>query len=260
MKKQILTLLLCVVFLLPTSGFSEVFADDASVFQCENFSYALRQDGSAEIVKAVGSEALVIPSSLDGHPVVAIRSGAFENGRGIQSISLPDSILELEGNPFSSCSTLEKLLVSPEHSTLAVVDGVLFSKADKRLVCFPAELFTNFYTVPDGTEEIGEKAFFNSKHLVSVTVPGSVSRIGESAFSACPYLETAVLSGGVEEIGDYAFHLCENLRRVTVPDSVTVSGRFAFLGCYKLTDLTLPKNIPAIGEGAFLQVPLQQGG
>ena len=260
MRRIVSALLFC-SFLLVSSGVLPVaWAEDAAEFTSGEYTCALLPDGSAEIVRHTGNEkSLVIPASLDGHTVTSIGDCAFENGKGIQSITIPDSIVTVGINPFASCNDLENLIVSEQHSTLAVVDGVLFSKPDARLVCFPAELFTNFYTVPAGTKEIGERAFFNSKHLVTVTIPESVSRIGESAFSVCPYLEKAFLSDGVAEIGDYAFHLCENLQSVKLPGSVTAIGRYAFLGCYQLTDLTIPKNT-AVGEGAFLQVPLQSGG
>ena len=261
MKRIVSTFLLCVIFLCPPFMPLPSWADGASVLRCGEYSYTLQQDGSAEIVEYTGNpEALELPASLDGHPVTSIGDGAFQNGNRIQSITIPDSIVTVGSNPFSSCAALEKLFVSPEHKTLAVIDGVLFSKPDQRLVCFPAELFTNFYSVPDGTMLIGDRAFFHSKHLVTVTIPGSVLKIGESAFSVCLYLEKVILSDGVREIGAYAFHLCEKLQNVKLPESITDIGRYAFLGCYKLSELSFPRSSTAIGEGAFLQVPLQQGG
>ena len=253
MKRIVSAFLLCVIFLCPPS-----WADGASVLRCGEYSYTLQQDGSAEIVEYTGNpEALDLPAFLDGHPVTSIGDGAFQNGNRIQSITIPDSLVTVGSNPFSSCAALEKLFVSPKHKTLAVIDGVLFSKPDHRLVCFPAELFTNFYSVPDGTTLISDTAFFHSKHLLTVTIPASVSKIGESAFSACLYLEKVILSDGVREIGDYAFHLCERLQSVKLPESITDIGRYAFLGCYKLSELSFSRNSTVIGEGAFLQVPLQ---
>ena len=257
MRRLISAFLFCALLLFPVVAVTSVWADDAAIFTSGEYSCRLLQDGSAEIVKVTGhgEKTLELPSSLEGYTISAIGDCAFENGKGIESITIPDSILTVGINPFSSCSTLEKIFVSPTHPTLTVVDGVLISKPDSRLVCFPAELFTNYYIVPDGIREIGSRAFFNSAHLVAITIPESVNRISESAFSICSYLEKVTVLGGVMEIGPYAFHLCENLKSVQLSDSVTDLGRYAFLGCRKLNDLTIPQSVTNIGEGAFLQVP-----
>ena len=256
MRRLISAFLFCALLLFPAGMLPAAQADDAAVFTSGEYSCTLLPDGSAEIVKVTAHrESVELPSSLEGYTISAIGDCAFENGKGIKSITIPDSIQTVGINPFSSCSTLEKIFVSPTHPTLAVVDGVLFSKPDSRLVCFPVELFTNYYTVPDGIREIGSRAFFNSEHLVSITIPESVKLIGESAFSVCSYLENVNILGGVTKIGDYAFHLCERLLSVKLADSVTEIGRYAFLGCRKLNDLTVPQSVTDIGEGAFLQVP-----
>ena len=248
-------ILACLLLLLLTSP---VLAEmpPQEVRSSGGYDYILLEDGTAKIIRHSGGEKeLIIPSVLDGYPVTAIGDCAFENAGSIESITIPDSVVELDINPFSSCRWVKEILVSPAHSTLTVEEGVLFSKPDSRLVCFPVELFTNFYTVPGWVREIGSRAFFNSKHLVSITIPDSVKLVGESAFSVCSYLEKVEILGGVSKIGDYAFHLCERLQSVKLTDSVTEIGRYAFLGCRKLNDLTIPQSVTDIGEGAFLQVP-----
>ena len=254
-RKWLSGILACLLLLLLTSP---VLAETTSqeVRSSGGYDYILLEDGTAKIIRHSGGEKeLVIPSVLDGYPVTAIGDCAFENAGSIESITIPNSVVELGINPFSSCRRLKEILVSPAHSTLTVEEGVLFSKPDSRLVCFPVELFTNFYTVPGWVREIGSRAFFNSKHLVSITIPDSVKLIGESAFSVCSYLEKVEILGGVSKIGDYAFHLCERLKSVKLADSVTEIGRYAFLGCRKLNDLIIPQSVTDIGEGAFLQVP-----
>jgi hypothetical protein len=259
MKKLISLFLLCSCMLFLSLP---VFAEgrDQQILFSGDYGYILLPDGSAEIIQhSGGHESEMIPPELDGHTVTTIGDYAFENGKGIKSISIPDTIISLGANPFAFCPDLVSIWISPEHPTLTVKDGVLIDKTDHRLICFPAELFTNFYTVPSEVEIIGERAFFNSQHLVTITIPENVKRIAESAFSVCVYLEKVTLLGGVEEIGDYAFHLCERLQSVTLSDSVTKIGRYAFLGCTKLKDLTIPEHTKDIGEGAFLQVPNQGG-
>ena len=54
--------------------------------------------------------------------------------------------------------------------------------------------------IPDGITTIGDKAFYNNQHLVSIVIPDSVSRIKSTAFA-----------------------YCTRLTSVTIPDSVTVT-------------------------------------
>ena len=85
-------------------------------------------------------------------------------------------------NPFLGCYALERIIVSPEHAALATIDGVLFSKADKRLICYPTVRKEASYTVPKGIRIIGDYAFAVCSSLTSITLPESVTSIGEKAF------------------------------------------------------------------------------
>ena len=102
--------------------------------------------------------------------------------------------------------------VSPDHPTLETMDGVLFSKPDKKLVYYPYTLDAESYSIPDGIEIIGDWAFSDGTNLTSITIPNSVT-----------------------SIGDNAFNICQGLTSVTIPDSVTSIGEGAFKDCKKLT-------------------------
>ncbi len=107
--------------------------------------------------------------------VTRIGSHAFEKCRKLASVTLPDSITEMGDNPFLACLKLTDIHVSPSHPYLEVIDGVLFSKPDKRLICYPRALAAKEYTVPDGTVIIGENAFGTVPALKQLFVPSSVT-------------------------------------------------------------------------------------
>ena len=73
--------------------------------------------------------ALELPGSL-----TSIGDGAFARCKKLYSIELPESIASIGGNPFSGCERLTSIRVSLDHPYLATIDGVLFSKPDRRLV------------------------------------------------------------------------------------------------------------------------------
>ena len=75
-------------------------------YSCE---YQILEDNSAEIISYFGSEPQVsIPDSLDGHPVLIIGAGAFEDNYELLSVELPDGIVEIGDSAFKSCWKLNK--------------------------------------------------------------------------------------------------------------------------------------------------------
>ncbi len=128
--------------------------------------------------------------------------------------------------------------------------------------------------IPEGTTEIGLRAFEGRRELVSVSVPASVKRIGEGAFSGCANLERVMLREGLESIGRFAFSDCPKLNKLVIPDSAAdVNGRsfeesrirFPVLNASRDTlfycpaeaagsEFTVPEGVRRIGTWAFLNL------
>lgn len=248
MKKRLF--LLSFVFML-MSIFSFTYAEDVN-----NYEYEIQEDGTLIITDfyrwyssylanpSAHTPTLVIPEEIDGMQVTAIGPDAFENC-SLELITIPHGITTIYGNPFRDSSKLA-FDVPKDHPTLALIDGVLFSKPDKRLICFPKtkDSIKN-YTVPEGIQIIGDHAFYGSS-LSTITLPSSLVSIGTESFMYCDKISKVSIPDSVTTIGDFAFSYCDQLREINIPMSLTSIG----VNPFRSTKVSpsVPKNHPVFNS------------
>ena len=271
-KKSLWTVL--VVVLLMVLAMNGAAADEEA-FKSRNYRYRILEDGTAEITKySGGDEVLKIPETLDGKTVTGIGDYAFSERRSLtsielpdgvmsmgdyafyqcdalESIVLPDSMVSMGTNPFLDCESLKNIRVSPEQPVFAAIDGVLFNKAEKSLICYPAGKQEEAYEVPQGIQQIGDSAFWHCASLTSIKLPDSVTSIGDGAFSSCSALTSIELPDGLTSIGDSTFSRCSTLTSIELPDSVTNIGDRVFWYCSALTSIELPESVTSMGIDVF---------
>ena len=255
MKNKCFLALLMVVVMMCACWTGAVADDERETFTSGDYEYALLDDGTIEITKYNGSaDRLTIPAKIAGKTVTSIGYGAFAGCTFLTSVSIPDSVEQIGTNPFAACSALKTISVSPEHLYFATIDGVLFRKADKALISYPAGIKSSTYTIPQGIAAIGDGAFYSCYSLTSVFIPDSVTSIGDSAFAFCSSLTSVSIPDSVTSIGDSAFYSCYHLTSVSIPDSVTSIGDSAFYYCFILT-LTVPRNSYALEYAKTNNIP-----
>lgn len=62
---------------------------------------------------------------------------------------------------------------------------MLFNKDKSELSAYPIGNKRSSYTIPDGVEKIGKKAFYGCRYIESLTIPVSVAEIEASALGNC---------------------------------------------------------------------------
>jgi len=119
---------------------------------------------------------------------------------------------------FSGCYRLTSINVSLNNPTFESINGVLFNKSTKALICYPRGKDGD-YSIPRGIRIIEDYAFSVCSGLTSVTIPYGVTSIGDSAFSECSALRTITIPGSVTSIGKDVFNECPNLTVTVTRDS-----------------------------------------
>ena len=237
-----------------------------------------------------GLTSVTIPDS-----VTDIGDYAFSGCSGLTSITIPDSVTSIGNGAFSGCSGLTDVYYQGDLSGwlgIEFADSSANPMVYTKNVYIDGELLQGDIVIPDGTEKIGDYAFYNCSGLTSIIIPGSVTDIGDYAFSGCsnltsitiPFvgekadgtgatyfgyifgasvywdndeyvpetLKEVIIAGGTN-IGEDAFSGCSGLTSVTIPDSVTSIGERAFSGCSGLTSIVIPDSVTSIGGYAFLE-------
>ena len=234
-------------------------------------------DGNTYSVTSIGDYAfqgssltsVTIPSS-----VISIGTEAFKRS-GLTSVTIPSSVTSIGAGAFAQCADLTSINVDSDNPNFSSKDGVLFSKDEKTIVCYPAGYTGNSYAIPSTVTSIGEAAFSGCTKLTSITIPPSVTSIGAGAFSGSVFMSVTIPSS-VSSIGAYAFlssqlssiifaegskltsiepntfEQCQYLASITIPSSVTSIGEYAFADCSELKSVTFAEGAELnIGDYAF---------
>ena len=154
-----------------------------------------------EITKYIGQNKTVveIPSTIEGKSVVSIGKSAFsQRGRGLTSITIPDSVKKIGTRAFSQCGKLTSI------------------------------------NIPNGIKTLEKETFYYCTSLKSLTIPSSVTSINDHAISFCTSLTSIKLPDSVTSIENHAFYHCDNLESINIPDSVKSFGYYVFSYCFKV--------------------------
>ena len=191
-------------------------------------------------------KSITIPDS-----VTYIGDGAFGACWGLKNIDIPSSVISIGEEVFKRCDALTDITVSSNNKFFCSVNGILFSKDWKKLICYPSAKLEKSYSVPMGVTNICDGAFVRCNNLTRITLPNSVTKIGNNAFQICSSLSGINIPNSVTSIGDRAFSDCRNLTSMAIPRSVTIISDYTFSRCSNLATVTLPNSVTKIGNNAF---------
>lgn len=252
MKKMILSsgLSLIVFFLLFSASALSRFSDN-------NFVYDFLENGTIEIVDYTSdSKHAVIPETVNGYPVTSIdrhafigaaldflvipesitsiNESAFWNAHYIGSISLPKSFSEKDIPCLFPVEHISEIILAPDHPSLTVEDGVLFSKDKTKLLYYPSGISRSEYVIPNGVTSIGEKAFYGNDFLTKIVLPDSLCAIEDYAFYHMDSLKSINLPNNVASIGQCVFYTDHDWDTLYMPDDLVYVHQIGFFGIMPL--------------------------
>ena len=263
-------------------------------FTLENVEYrfetANHTDGPISIVGYTGKAGtIIIPESIEGHPIVGIADGAFE-GKALRSVTVlgspyigqrafadcpymdavtMENVTEIGAGAFADCRDLKDLTLSSE---LTVIPASAFAGCSS----------LKQISLPDGLQSLGDGAFAGCEKLTEIVIPTSLTDMGEGVFKNCksvtnltsPYagmdragqngigyffggsvqipdsLQNVVLTHDTA-LQDGDFDGCDHVLSITLPDAMTEIGANSFNECARLETIHLPEQLTVIGAYAF---------
>ena len=153
----------------------------------------------------------------------------------------------------------------PRHSVLnqtATIVSITFLPEVKKIA--PYTFFNISYlpsnrlskvqslTIPEGVEEIGEKAFAFSGLAIPVSIPTNVKKVERGIFEHTNISKLTIPQGHLTEVPASIAKDCPNLTQVSIPSNITSLGGSCFSGCTALPNVQLPAGLKVIGDSAFL--------
>ena len=275
--KKLFVALLCITMIMsftavPIIASAETETVEEMGFVCERLS-----DGNLKLVQYIGDGAgktVNIPSTVAGShieqiggyafdgcgmvsvtipdTVKVIETFAFNDCTEIQKITIPNEVLFIDGNPFTGCTKLVNISLDPKHPTLQVTsDGVLYSRKNKMLICYPCSKTERSFSVMSGTISIDEYAFCGCERLESISIPSTVTEICEGAFLSCTGLTNVTLPESLLTMGELAFGGCTSLNGITIPKNISRIEASTFFNCASLMNVSFPEKLTKICDRAF---------
>lgn len=175
--------------------------------------------------------------------------GAFQ-GSGIQEITLPSTLVEINENTFIS-SDVKKVYMAERFcmdiSRLDLPKSAVISQKSQTLprgVQLGDLRQLKYIVIPGGTTVIGSYWFCNCE-IKSVAIPASATVICSGAFRGCAQLKSVTFQHGsrLEKIGEESFS-GSGIEEITIPSSVTIIHARAFRKCERLKSVTFQTYMP----------------
>lgn len=191
----------------------------------------------SEIEDSVEPVEIVIPSEIEGLPVVELGDRVFSNSP-VKTVVIPESVKRFGAGLFREARHLQYVKLP---TTITSLLGQFFNSCDS----------LEYFIIPDHITHIGSSAF-SSSGLRSIEIPDTVTSFEnwDSLFAHCENLEYVKLPNAIKTLC-YTFRGCTALKQVILPESLETLENDVFVGCRSLEQIDLPNTLTFIEPETF---------
>ncbi len=205
---------------------------------------------------------------------------AFGNCINLVRVSIPSTITQMtkdnrymnpQSGVFAWCEHLQDIHVSPDNKVFASIDGVLYSKDQTELLCYPSGREEEYFTVPATVKTICSKAFSFNKNLKQAILPEGLIKLESEAFTNCSELTAIAIPSTVTKFYPDTFLNLEMLSSLTVsPDNRSYRSVDGVVFNHSMTEIisypqyktsasyTIPETVTAISNLCFNGAKLEE--
>jgi len=190
-----------------------------------------------------GDGVVIIPDTVrlgeKAYSVTRIEPFAFAYNEKLTATAIPATVAEIGASAYAGCTKLLEIEVDDLSVHFAVDSGVLYSGDGLTLVCYPAGLTSESFSVADSVTAVAPGAFEGVDKLLYLDI-NEVTEIEEFAFANSSIKSLECPASAVKD-GVFANSAIECAAFTS--SSVTSLGRAAFYGCSSLKTLVLPSDV-----------------
>ena len=243
------------------TGATSGFADGAST-PWHNYAGQVRSIVVGEGISAIGvrvfSECVNVETVSLPQSLKEINNLAFKHCKRLRGIEIPAGVTKVSGSAFDDCGALESISVANGNTSYAVFRGALVTADGRTLVRVPSAGSSGF-VIPDSVETIGLDAFCASG-IRSIEIPAGVTSVAEYAFDECWSLREITVDrnnpvftaeNGVLYSKDKSTLIVAPPAltggRFTIPDTVETVEKAAF-DCTGLSEIVFPASVQTVNS------------
>lgn len=128
-----------------------------------------------------------------------------------RSITIPDSVKYITGNPFTQ--TCGKII---NESSSFCIEGNNLLTSDRKLYVAKIDYDENVI-IPHGILCIGREAFVSHKEIDVARIPSTCKYIADKVFWQCSNLKVVIFENTLDIVEPSVFKGCDSLKRIFVP-------------------------------------------
>ncbi|MBI9010038.1 MAG: leucine-rich repeat protein [Tenericutes bacterium] len=212
-----------------------------------------------------------------------INKWAFKDCVSLETFYFPTPGMFVFFEAFYNTPKLTDIVLQDDFGAYKIIDGVVYSQDETKLIFYPGGLTSTEFTVPETVTEIVALAFTHNEFLEVINIHENIEEISYSAFYDLPALKDIFVEDEnetffdidgvicenfrgvtllrypqnkaathytipdiVDELGFYSFYKNQNLETIDLSDITHIYG-YVFMAAEKLTILDIPNTVEMIG-------------
>ena len=207
-------------------------------------------------------------------PVTSVKEYTLNGDGYIKTIYIGENVLEIDGKAFYSCWALQRIIVDENNPNYCDIDGVLYTKDKKTVVCYPCDrdqYLREKYGFPkEMWEWVPQDSARNDiisaedyapiweeyrKMVMTYVIPSTVETVGELCFNYSN-LATVYLPEGLKRVENLGFFEMPNVRDFLTYITENAVEDTSYKAAEELnTYLSFPEGLEYIGTDAFSYNP-----